>query len=81
MKLTNTLLCCLTFCCTTSTLLAAPQMELREHHRYDAEKFNAMKPAVGEFAPNIELKSLNGETVSLDSFTGKTIVVIKAGYT
>jgi len=56
-------------------------MELRENEKYDVEAFEKSKPAVGELAPNMELKTLAGKSVSLDSYRGKNIVVIKAGYT
>ena len=63
---------------------AAPvpqQMELRESEKYNEENFKKSKPAVGSLAPNMELKTLAGKTIALDSYRGKNIVVIKAGYT
>ena len=57
------------------------QMELRESAEYNEETFKKSKPAVGSLAPNMELKTLDGKTVALDSYRGKNIVVIKAGYT
>jgi len=65
----------------TSASAVAQQMELRENEQYNAEKFAKSKPAVGEHAPDLELKTLDGKTVSLDSYRGKSLVVIKSGYT
>ena len=73
-----------TFFLTPSITYAVPtpqQMEVRKSEEYHPEKFKKSKPAVGTLAPNMELKTLGGETVSLDSYRGKNIVVIKAGYT
>ena len=63
---------------------AAPlpqQMELRKMEEYNEANFRKSKPEVGSIAPNMELKTLDGKTVSLKSYRGKNIVVIKAGYT
>ena len=64
-----------------SSFAVAQQMELRENEKYDVAAFEKSKPAVGELAPNMELKTLAGQSVSLNSYRGKNIVVIKAGYT
>ena len=64
-----------------SSFTVAQQMELREKERYNVAAFEKSKPAVGELAPNMELKTLAGKSVLLDSYRGKNIVVIKAGYT
>ena len=67
-----------------SIAYAAPapqQMELRKSELYNEDTFKKSKPAVGSLAPNIELKTLAGKSVALDSYRGKNIVVIKAGYT
>lgn len=69
------------FVSATTASAATQQMELRENEQYNAEKFAKSKPAVGENAPNLELQTLDGKTVSLDSYRGKNIVVIKSGYT
>lgn len=72
------------FVLAPSIAYAAPvpqQMELRQFEEYSGENFKKSKPAVGSLAPNMELKTLDGKTVSLDSYRGKNIVVIKAGYT
>ena len=57
------------------------QMEKRAFELYDMKSFNAAKPAVGEVAPDFELKTLAGETVKLSAFRGKPLVIIKGGYT
>jgi hypothetical protein len=57
------------------------QMKGRQPGEYGVMEFAQSKPAVGESAPEMELKTLDGETVSLASYRGKNIVVIKAGYT
>jgi len=70
--------------CTNQLLFATaqhPQMELRENEEYDAAQFAASKPAVGEVAPALNLKTLDGKMVSLKDYLGKNIVVIKSGYT
>ena len=64
-----------------SSFAFAQQMELRENEKYNAAAFEKSKPAVGESAPDMVLKTLEGKEVSLDSYRGKNIVVIKAGYT
>lgn len=60
---------------------APQQMELREREEYNEDNFKKSSPAVGSLAPNMKLKTIDGKTVTLDSYRGKNIVVIKAGYT
>jgi len=78
---------CLGLSVTSTSLMVvshsafAQQMELRENEKYDAKAFAQAKPAVGEMAPNMKLKTFEGKEVALDSYRGKNIVVIKAGYT
>ena len=57
------------------------QMEKRESEEYDIEQFANSKPAVGDAAPDMELRTLDGDAVSLSDYRGRNIVVIKAGYT
>ncbi|MFK7770251.1 MAG: hypothetical protein AB8B55_23780 [Mariniblastus sp.] len=57
------------------------QMKVRKSGEFDAKKFAQSKPAIGDVAPDLVLQTLSGETVSLSSYRGKNIVVIKAGYT
>ena len=56
-------------------------MEIRKSEQFDAEAFANSKPAVDEVAPDLQLQTLSGKTVSLSSYRGKNIVVVKAGYT
>ena len=66
---------------TASTQAAATQMEKRTHALYDVSAFETSKPAVGERAPNLVLRDLDGKPVALSDYRGETLVVIKAGYT
>ena len=59
----------------------AQQMEIRQPEQYDKNQFEKSKPAVGELAPDIKLKTLDGNAVQLSKYQGKNVVVIKAGYT
>ena len=71
------------FACLLSTSGNArcQQMEMRNAEEFGAAQFALSKPAVGEKAPALELQTLDGDTVKLSSYRGKTVVVIKAGYT
>lgn len=57
------------------------QMEKRECELYLTKEFAEAFPAVGSLAPEITLVDLDGQAVDLSSYRGKTIVVIKGGYT
>ena len=61
--------------------LLAQQMEIRQSEQYDKNQFEKSKPALGELAPDIQLKTLDGKAVQLSKYQGKNVVVIKAGYT
>ena len=76
--LASTLLICV---CWSGFTFAVQQMEIRKSEQYNKEEFEKSKPAIGEQAPEIELKTLDGKPVKLSSYRGKNIVVIKAGYT
>lgn len=65
----------------TSASVAQMQMEIRSSEQYDAAQFEKSHPAVGTAAPDIQLQTLDGESVLLSSFRGKNVVLIKAGYT
>jgi len=69
------------FCDATCSFAKQAQMEIRESEQFDPIAFAESKPAVGEMAPDLQLQTLDGKTVSLSSFRGKNIVVVKAGYT
>jgi len=68
-------------CCTALSSAKQVQMEIRKSEEFDPAVFAKSKPAVGEMAPDIQLRSLDGRAVALSSFRGKNIVVVKAGYT
>jgi hypothetical protein len=57
------------------------QMEKREANLYDASKFATAYPPIGSQAPELELTDLDGKPVRLSDFRGKTVVLIKGGYT
>ena len=59
----------------------AQQMEIRQSEQYDKNQFEKSKPTVGELAPDIKRKTLDGKAVQLSKYQGKNVVVIKAGYT
>jgi len=88
LKIESNFLAALAVCWLISTgiFLPAPttfaqQMEVRQAEEYDVEQFAKSKPAVGTEVPALELQSLAGKSVKLSDYLGKTIVVIKAGYT
>lgn len=57
------------------------QMEKRRESLYDAAQFLVAAPAVGTMSPDVELLDLEGNKVPLSDFRGKTLVLIKGGYT
>ncbi len=57
------------------------QMEKREDELYRLNMFMVSYPAVGQMAPDLEIKNMEGETVSLSDYRGKNLVLIKGGYT
>jgi hypothetical protein len=63
------------------TLIAAPQMERRDAEEYLAEQFANSTPTIGELAPNLNLKTMDGQDVSLADYRGRNIVIVKAGFT
>lgn len=71
----------LTFAVQMAAACDAQQMEKRSLNLYEAAAFAAQRPRLGEFAPDLEMNDLNGKSVKLSDFTGKTVVFIKAGYT
>jgi cytochrome oxidase Cu insertion factor (SCO1/SenC/PrrC family) len=68
-------------CIAASASTPVQQMEIRLSEEYQKKQFAKSKPAIGDQAPELELKTLEGEPVQLSSFRGKKIVVVKAGYT
>ncbi|MEM7457639.1 MAG: redoxin domain-containing protein [Planctomycetota bacterium] len=67
--------------CFSLAMAMPQQMEKRDSEEFDAEQFYTSRPTVGDAAPDMELRTLDGETVSLSDYRGRNIVVIKAGYT
>ncbi len=57
------------------------QMEKRRESLYDAAQFLVAAPAIGTIAPDVQLLDLAGNPVPLSDFRGKTLILIKAGYT
>ena len=60
---------------------AEAQMEIRGYGRYNAATFLRLAPHAGEKAPELNVRTLSGEPVSLNDYLGKNVVVIKGGYT
>ena len=85
MKLFNSVFSCVAIlviiCSAKCSFAKQAQMEIRKSEEFDPIAFAESKPAVGEMAPDLQLQTLDGETVSLSSFRGKNIVIVKAGYT
>ena len=67
-----------------AALAAAPlaaQMEKRDTALYSKAALLSTNPAVGEVAPDITLVDVDGRPWALSSFKGRTVVLIKGGYT
>ena len=67
-----------------TTLFASPanaQMEIRKHNLYSITAFQRIKPDNGEKAPNLVVRNLEGDSVCLDDYLGKNLIVIKGSYT
>ncbi len=60
---------------------ASSQMEKRDGYLYDPVAFARQKPVVGERAPELSLSDLDGRPVCLDDFLGRTMLVVKGGFT
>ena len=59
---------------------AEAQMEIRGFGRYNTATLR-LAPHAGEKAPELNVRTLSGESVSLEDYLGKNVVVIKGGYT
>lgn len=57
------------------------QMGLRENDLFAPHRFAKVGPAIGSLAPELELTDLEGKKVSLKSYRGKVVVLVKGGYT
>lgn len=75
--------------CAVTVLIAAgfavskssAQMGLRENELFSAHQFAKAGPAIGSLAPELDLTDLKGKRVTLDSYRGQTVVLVKGGYT
>lgn len=57
------------------------QMEKREDGLYERAAFAAAKPAIGDVAPGLDLLLIDGRPWSLEALRGRTVVLIKGGFT
>jgi hypothetical protein len=73
------ILCLLTF------MVAKPinaQMEKRKNALYQQKAFVESCPTIGQHVPELQLRTIEGDSVDLaETYKGKNIVLIKAGYT
>lgn len=60
---------------------ASPQMGLRENDLFDSRAFATVGPEIGSVAPELDLTDLDGKAVTLKSYRGQTVVLVKGGYT
>lgn len=60
---------------------ASAQMDVRENELFASEAFDNAGPAIGSVAPELDLKDLAGNPVTLESYRGQVVVLVKAGYT
>ena len=60
---------------------SSAQMGLRENDLFSPNRFANAGPAIGTKAPELDLTDLNGKKVSLKSYRGKVVVLVKGGYT
>jgi len=61
--------------------LGLGQMEKRKAEFFGEAEFYATYPTIGTKAPELEVKTLDGKTVSLSNYLGKNVVLIKGSYT
>ena len=66
--------------CFVSTT-ANGQMGLRENQLFSSKAFANVGPAIGSKAPKLDLKDFDGKSVTLESYRGQTVVLVKGGYT
>ncbi len=60
---------------------APAQMEKRTEDLYDPAAFRGAAPAVGTVAADFVVADLEGRPVALSSFRGRTLILVKGGYT
>ncbi len=68
-----------TFGFTATT--ATAQMGLRENDLFASHAFANVGPAVGSLVPELDLTDLDGNSVTLESYRGQVVVLVKGGYT
>lgn len=76
-NLVATLLAIFGFSVTT----ASAQMGLRRNDLFASKAFATVGPAIGSVAPKLDLKDLDGKSVTLESYRGQVVVLVKGGYT
>ena len=64
-----------------AALTLTAQMGLRENELFAPRNFSKAGPAIGSPAPDLDLTDLDGKSVSLKSYRGKVVVLVKGGYT
>jgi hypothetical protein len=67
-----------TFCFAVT---ANAQMGLRENDLFGSQAFAKVGPAIGSVAPKLDLKDFDGKSVTLESYRGQVVVLVKGGYT
>lgn len=61
--------------------ISSGQMEKRINSLFRHKMFVASKPTLGDQAPDLKLKTLDGEEVNLSAYLGKPLVIVKGSYT
>lgn len=59
----------------------AQQMEKRHTQLYRQLAFESSFPKIGQTAPDIHLKTIDGQPAQLSTYLGKPLVLIKGSYT
>ncbi|MDB4777995.1 peroxiredoxin family protein [bacterium] len=72
-----TVLTTLGFAATTATA----QMGLRENDLFASRAFDNVGPAIGSLVPELDLTDLDGNPVTLESYRGQVVVLVKGGFT
>lgn len=67
--------------CSIAASRASGQMGLRENELFGPLAFSSAGPTIGAPAPKLDLKDLAGNSVGLESYRGKIVVLVKGGYT
>ena len=60
---------------------AFAQMEKRKDSLYHLHAFVSASPTIGEAAPELKVKTIDGEPVALSDYLGTNLIVIKGSYT